>query len=319
MKVLMSKVACLIIAFSRLEGVGRLLNSLNPSEIETLYIAIDGPTSDEIKATHIQIVKVVDSYCTTNSIRLVVWQRDENLGVAAAIILALDWFFVHEDFGIILEDDLIVGEDFIEFVVGSKDLLESDDDVLLISGDQFDQHGQLATSRNWTSYPLIWGWATSRKKWEVMKFGIVYSNLPLFRKPFNRVENFWRVGSLRVRSRQIDTWDIPLVYFMLQNHKLCLTPDKNLVSNLGNDRFASHTALDAFPLNLPIEKLHAPLVISKPNKNHIRKYDKFLEKDVFQIRKRHTFLYLHFLFFSLLTGNKNWKKLAQDLENIDLP
>lgn len=315
----MLRVPCLILAFSRLEGVSRLLSSLNPSKIKSIYLAIDGPTSDEISNSQAKIIKKVESYCTTNSICLIVWERDENLGVAKSIISAIDWFFSHEEFGIILEDDLIVSEDFFDFTVKSKDLLESNDDVLLISGNQFDQFGQLATSRNWTTYPLIWGWATSRTKWKIMKYGIVYSKLRLFRKPFNRVENFWRVGSLRVRSRQVDTWDIPLVYFMLHNRKLCLIPDKNLVSNLGNDQFASHTALGTFPLNLPIEKLNALLTVSPPNTDDIRKYDKFLEKSVFHIKNRHTFLYLHFLFFSLLRGNQNYNKLAQDLKNVTLP
>ncbi len=315
----MSRVSCLLLAFSRVDGVMRLLDSLNPSQLESIYIAIDGPTSDEIEAIQVQIVSLVDSYCKTNSIRLIVWQRSENLGVAAAIISAIDWFFSNEEFGIILEDDLIVGEDFIEFVVGNKHLLDRDDEILLISGNQFDQYAKLESPRNWTTYPLIWGWATSKKKWKIMKYGILNSKIPVFRKPFNRVENFWRVGSLRVRSRQVDTWDIPLVYFMIQNRKLCLTPDKNLVSNLGADRFASHTALDAFPLNLPIEKLYAPFEVSKQSMEQIRKYNLFLEKQVFQIKKKHAFIYLYFLFVSLLGGKKNWKKLAQDLQNVNLP
>ena len=313
----MSRVSCLVIAFSRLEGVERLLNSINPSELETLYIAIDGPTSDEIRGTQAQIVNLVDSYCTTNSIRLVVWQRDKNLGVAAAIISAIDWFFACEDFGIVLEDDLIVGEDFVSFVLENKHYLENDQ-VLLISGDQFDQHGELAVSGNWTNYPLIWGWATSRKKWKEMRHGIVYAKPRLYRKPINKVENFWRVGTLRVRAREIDTWDIPLVYFMLQNRKLCLTPKKNLISNLGNDQFASHTEVDAFPLNLPIQRLGSSVTVIAPTGDGIRTYNSFLEKNVFQVRTRHAFLYIYFV-FSTLGRKRNQNRLAQDLGEINLP
>jgi hypothetical protein len=313
----MSRVSCLVIAFSRLEGVERLLNSINPSEIESLYFAIDGPTSDQIIATQVQIAKILDSYCRRNSIRLVVWQRDENLGVAAAIISAIDWFFAHEDFGIVLEDDLVVGEDFVSFVRENKYQLERDE-VLLISGDQFDQHGQIAASRSWTNYPLIWGWATSRKKWKEMRHGIVDAKVCLYRKPFSRVENFWRVGTLRVRSREVDTWDIPLVYFMLQNRKLCLTPVRNLISNLGNDQFASHTEEGAFPLNLPIQRLSFSEVPVAPTVKGIRIYNSFLEKYVFQVRPRHAFLYIHFV-FSTLGRKRNWNRLAEDLSEIELP
>jgi hypothetical protein len=313
----MSRVPCLVIAFSRLVGVERLLSSINPAEIEVLYVAIDGPTSTEVNATQNQIIRLVDSFCASNSIRLEVWQRDVNLGVAVAIITALDWFFAHEDFGVILEDDLIIGEDFIKFALENKCQLDNDE-VLLISGDQFHQSGELAIGKNWTAYPLIWGWATSQSKWKEMRHGILHAQPRLFRRPFSKVENFWRVGTLRVRSRQIDTWDIPLVYFMLQNRKLCLTPDKNLISNLGNDQFASHTEEGAFPLNLPIERLLNSKTPLPPNINDVRKYNSFLERNVFHIRSRHSFLYIFFL-FSSLGSKKNWKKLAQDVSEIVLP
>lgn len=313
----MSRVPCLVIAFSRLEGIERLLNSINPAEIEVLYVAIDGPTSPEVEATQKQIVRLVDSYCASNSIHLVVWQREENLGVAVSIITALDWFFSHEDFGVILEDDLIVGKDFIKFALENKSRLENDE-VLLISGDQFVQNTQVAIDRYWTTYPLIWGWASSQKKWEEMKHGIVHAKPSLFRRPLNRIENFWRVGTLRVRSRELDTWDIPLVYYMLQNHKLCLTPNKNLISNLGNDRFASHTEVDAFPLNLPTERLDDSDVVTSPKNNEVRNYNHFLEKKVFRIRARHAFLYIYFL-LSLLGKKKNWQELAQAVSEIEIP
>ncbi len=313
----MSRVPCLVIAFSRLEGIQRLLNSINPAEIEVLYIAIDGPTSTEIEDTQTQIVRLIDSYCTANSIRLKVWQRDKNLGVAVAIISALVWFFAHEDFGIILEDDLVIGTDFIKFALDNQNQLKNDD-VLLMSGDQFGQDGQLKRDMNWTNYPLIWGWATSQSKWTEMRYGILHAKPRLFRRPLNKVENFWRVGALRVRSREIDTWDIPLVYFMLQNDKLCLTPSKNLVSNLGNDEFAAHTDSDAFPLNLPIEELDASDVVTAPKINSIRGYNLFLEEQVFRIRAKHSFVYIYFL-FSLFGRKRNWRKLAQDVSEIEIP
>jgi hypothetical protein len=314
----MSRVPCLLIAFSRLEGISRLLSSLNPSEIEVVYLAIDGPNSEVMRETQAQIINAAESYCAINSLRLVVWQRDENFGVAKSIISAIDWFFTYEEFGIILEDDLLVGEDFFSFVVGNQHLLENDD-VLLISGNQFDHQGMLTQSKNWTTYPLIWGWATSKIKWEEMRYGIIHSKPRLLHRPFSKVENFWRVGTLRVRSRQIDTWDIPLVYFMLQNRKLCLTPEKNLISNLGNDQFASHTEVDSFSLNLPIERLHRSTTIPEPNVQHIREYNLFLEKRVFRIRKRHSFLYIYFVFSSLFSGKRHLEKLARHLQKIELP
>ena len=293
MKVLMSRVSCLVIAFSRLEGVERLLNSINPSEIESLYVAIDGPTSDEIRTTQVQIVNMVDSYCAKNSIRLVVWQRDENLGVAAAIISAIDWFFAREDFGIVLEDDLIVGEDFVSFVLGNMHHLENDE-VLLISGDQFDQQRQLAASGNWTNYPLIWGWASWREKWNEIEEYILLNHLnPHSSLPLNVIK-FWQLGNWRAQKGILDSWAVPLAANMRLRNKYCLLPPVNLVSNRGVGEGAVHTTENAWHTNWKIsndlELTDFRSQWSKPKNNLIiEDSNHYLEENIYQIKPRHIF------------------------------
>ena len=55
----------------------------------------------------------------------------------------------------------------------NKNLLDSIDDLLLISGNQFHQNVGIVSDLNWTNYPLIWGWATTRIKWNEMRLGIL--------------------------------------------------------------------------------------------------------------------------------------------------
>jgi hypothetical protein len=248
-----------------------------------------------------------------------IWSREENLGVAKAIISALDWFYSCEEFGIILEDDLTVGSDFLDFISRNKTLLECDDRILLISGNQFDLHHQVYSSRNWTNYPLIWGWATTHAKWKVIRDGILSSEISFWTKPFNRIENFWRVGALRVRSGEVDTWDIPFAYFMRKTETLCLMPSENLVTNHGNDQFAAHTSSGRFPLNLASEKLLEFNVVTKPDRKDIRNYNRFLEQFVFGIRAKHSLLLLVYYFSSVLGKKKNWNQLKDDLESVKYP
>lgn len=313
------KVPCLIIAFSRVEGISRLLSSLDFSKISKIYLAIDGPNSSSIRISQIEIRQLVNEFASSNDLPIEIWSREENLGVAKAIISALDWFYSYEEFGIVLEDDLTVGSDFLDFVSINRPLLESDDRILLISGNQFDIYRAVHSSRNWTNYPLIWGWATTRSKWMIIREGILRSEINFWERPFNRVENFWRVGALRVRSGQVDTWDIPFAYFMRKTDALCLLPASNLVTNNGNDQFAAHTSTGGFPLNLASEKLFDFNIETKPDRKAIRKYNLFLEQVVFGVRAKHSFLLLFYYFSSVLGKKRNWNQLNEDLGTVQHP
>ena len=313
------KVPCLLIAFSRVDGVSRLLSSLDPSKVSKIYLAIDGPNSSSTKVSQIAIRQLVEEFASLNDLHIEIWSREENLGVAKSIISALDWFYSCEEFGVVLEDDLTLGDDFLDFVSSNRTVLESDSRILLISGNQFDTHQEVYSSRNWTNYPLIWGWATTHSKWKVIRDGILRAEINFWAKPFNRVENFWRVGALRVRSCQVDTWDIPFAYFMKKTESLCLMPSGNLVTNNGNDQFAAHTSSGGFPLNLASKKLLDINIMTKPDRKAIQNYNRFLEKVVFGIRAKHSFLLLVYYFSSVLLKKRNWNQLDEDLGSIKYP
>ena len=313
------KLPCLIVAFSRTKGIERLLASLDPSQISELYVAIDGPTSPAIRDMQIEIHGILQSFSTQNNLPLKIWQRSINLGVAKSVISAIDWFFSHKDYGVILEDDLVVGKDFFGFVGQNMGLLDSIDDLLLISGNQFIQNDISGRNLNWTNYPLIWGWATSGKRWTEMRLGILDTSFDLSHNIFSAVTNFWRVGTLRVRSLKLDTWDIPLANHMLSQKKLCLTPNVNLVSNRGADNFAAHTSSDQFPLNLPTGTLDSFLVSHLPSENDLVLYNHFLERMVFKIKTRHRFVYFYFLLTKYFRPGKNSDGLSQALTKIEIP
>ena len=313
------KTPCLIIAFSRTAGIERLLASLNPSEISELFVVIDGPTSPTVESIQSEIRSILELYSTRNSLTLKVWQRTDNLGVAKGIISAIDWFFSFVDYGVILEDDLEVGKDFLKFAAENRNLLDSFDDLLLISGNQFHQKDLSSSDLNWTNYPLIWGWATTRIKWNEMRLGILDIALDLKTGIFSKVTNFWRVGALRVRALEVDTWDIPLANYMLSHKKLCLTPNVNLVSNRGVDEFAAHTTTIHFPLNLPIDALNSLVVSDFPNERDVQLFNNFLENSVFKIKTRHRFVYCYFLITKHFRPTRNCKGLSQALSRVEIP
>lgn len=315
------KIPCLLIAYSRLDGIRNLLASLDQEKVSRLYLAIDGSDNQSTREIQSEIVEYVSNYANSRDIDLKIWHRVRNLGAAVSIITAVDWFFSSEDFGIILEDDLIVGTDFLDFAQISFERMVEDQDCLLFSGDQFLTKDLASDRIAWTNYSLIWGWGTTRTKWCEMKHGILFYKIDFFREIFNPVKNYWRVGADRARLGKLDAWDIPLAHFMLLENKFCITPPVNLVTNQGNDVYALHTASDGYPLNIPATELATHNFIKEErNLKRIRDYNKDLEKMVFKVKPKHSLLSIHYLFVKLFSKKTTQaSRLLDRVSIVDIP
>jgi hypothetical protein len=245
-------VPVLIICYKRSANVQRILKSLCEQGVSSVYLAIDGSKdldssiSDLIERHSREIAKAFD-------IDLHIWKRDKNLGPAVSVITAIDWFFSNEESGVILEDDLVISPQLLQYFAVMLTRFESTQDVMMLSGTQF------VNSRNfeqiqWTSYPVIWGWATWSDRWKSYRVQLL--NLDLVKIDCQRKEKrFWKTGLRRCASGIQDAWDIPLAVSQLDSGKKTILPPVNLVSNQGADEFAGNTVTDKWPLNMEIERL----------------------------------------------------------------
>lgn len=314
------KIPCLIIAYSRLSGIKTLLSSLPFQKISCIYLAIDGPENAEVQLIQDQIRKYVFSIAHRNKIELRLWQRDKNLGIAVSIISAVDWFFSKENFGVILEDDLVTSEDFFDFVIENSDSIIKIPEIMMISGNQFLVNTK-PDNIYITHYPQIWGWGTCRAKWKFLRSGlledVVYQRFNCRKSVFN----FWNIGSKRVHDGLHDTWDIPLARFMKFNSKICIIPNNNLVTNLGFDSFAKNTRSLDFPLGVDrVKMLNVNLNLTGDKLKTAVILDEFLEKRVFKISIRHYFLpYYSNLFDKFRFNGVKMPRLIERLKLIQIP
>lgn len=314
------KIPCLIIAYSRLSGIKTLLRSLPFQKISRIYLAIDGPKNTEVQLTQDQIRNYVFEIAHKNKIEVRLWQRNNNLGIAVSIISAVDWFFSRENFGIVLEDDLVASEDFFDFVIENLDSIRKIPEIMMISGSQFltdTSPGNIYI----THYPQIWGWGTWSEKWKFLRTGLLED---IENQRFNcrkSVFNFWNIGSKRVHDGLNDTWDIPLARFMKFNSKICILPNNNLVTNLGFDSFAKNTKNLVFPLGMDRVKMpNVNLNLTRDKLKTAVVLDEFLEKRVFKIALRHYFLPLYSHFFDKFRfRNVKIPRLIERLDFVQIP
>jgi hypothetical protein len=241
---------------------------------------------------------------------------EENNGVAAGVIKAIDWFFTQVDSGIILEDDLVVADGFFKYCTDALSKFEHEIDVWMISGSQifesYDFHNQLQLA----NYPMIWGWATWRGKWQEMRESLITPKKIGLKNIFNHRYLFWAVGANRALSGLVDTWDTPLAFEFFKRQKLCVISPVNLVSNIGDDEVAIHTKTSGFPLFVPLQDFNGYGIEDMNQcRNLPKSYNLILEKNLFRIRLRHIFIpYYSFLLDRFLYPAKYRKsKLVERL------
>jgi len=240
--------AVLIIGYSRRESLVNLIKTVLVNNPSALYIALDGAKDDFVKLVQIEILDEIKNFRENTLIPIQVQQRTENLGSGAGVINSVNLFFENETQVIVLEDDLVVDQNFFIYMNKVISVLKTQPAALLASGTRLNMDASEYVT--FCSYPLVWGWATTREKWQLMKDAI-FSETALKGVQGRLSEKiFWHTGKKRALKSRIDAWDLPLASGMRSMGFESLVPPVNLVTNIGFDENASHTSELRWPLNL---------------------------------------------------------------------
>ena len=240
--------ALLFLIFNRLDTTALVFEKIRQAKPPRLYIAADGPREDNNDDRN-KIVKVreiatkVDWPCEVKTLF-----RNKNLGCKKAISTAINWFFENEEQGIILEDDCLPNLDFFNFCENLLFRYSKDERISAITGNNF-QDGKWRgdASYYFSKYIHCWGWATWRRSWHKydgnIKFWPKWSNSKDWVNFIsNKIERrYWQNIFKRVHLEQVDSWAYPWTASIWYNKGLTITPNVNLVSNIGFGESATHT------------------------------------------------------------------------------
>jgi GR25 family glycosyltransferase involved in LPS biosynthesis len=309
----------LIIAYARHQNIIKLVRQIAGRLTSQIYLSIDGPKNLKIARIQESMISEVEFIAKEQKVNISIWWRDRNLGVGASVPTAIDWLFSRENAGVIIEDDLELEDDFFKFVHANIHLVNDSSQIALVSGSRFLPSTKPPTTL-FSKYPMIWGWATTKIRWNQLKEAYFepLNFPPLF--PKNSAEGFWSVGCYRARVGQIDTWDLPLVVKMIEMGWFCLVPPTNLITNIGVDSFASHTKKLEFPIGIGRDKLPEQYEVDLLNlKRLASEYDSFMNEAIYKIRVRHMFSPLKLWLRSHIFKNFSENLLADRLKRVDLP
>ena len=255
--------------FNRPEATAQSFAAIRHYRPEKLLIVADGPRPghqmDAARTEEARAIALnIDWPCEvlTNF-------SDTNLGCRRRIETGLDWVFNQVEEAIIIEDDCVPNEDFWPYCEALLERYRDEPKIGAITGINVQDGQDRGDSSYYFSHYLhIWGWATWRRVWKehdaTMAYWPEWKNTAHWRATFpDRAERlFWEEAFERVSHAEIDTWDYPLVASLRRLGLLAVTPNRNLVANIGFSADATHTNRQAEFKTAPLGPLTHPKQIT---------------------------------------------------------
>jgi hypothetical protein len=309
----------LIVAYRRAKNVSQILDICNSAQVDQIYITVDAPRdhSPDAETDHATLLEEISNFERKTGREVQKRISSVNQGCAANVLQGCDWAFKNVQNLIVIEDDCIPTNTFVDFCKKQIKNLDLNPLLWLICGTQFAPIDITDKQPFLSKYALTWGWATTRNKWQEMRkvFHNPVSNfyfLDIFR--FTKPENsFWSAGSRRARLGFTDVWDTVLLDAMRTQHKYAILPPVNLVLNLGSDNVSTHVHGDSKWTNRAVNNDYVP-ESKMPIINDDA--DKWLKQYFYEISLRHAFTTKITFLFDLLQPRKRRKFLKPLAERL---
>ncbi|HEY9206276.1 MAG TPA: hypothetical protein VIO58_10190 [Candidatus Methanoperedens sp.] len=278
----------LFLIFNRPETTQRVFEEIRKVKPAKLFVSADGPRENKIgeaekcRAAR-DIIRQVDWECEIHKNF-----HENNLGLKLAMSSAIDWFFDNVEEGIILEDDCLPNQSFFWFCQELLEKYRDDERIMAISGDNFQSENKRGQASYYFSKVVgVWGWASWKRAWS--HFDLDLKSFPEF-KAQHQIKNvfedelsrtFWMTKIQEVYDGG-DSWAFPWIYSILSQNGLCITPNVNLVSNIGHGSTAVHSVdTNSIFANIGTAKIneikHPEFIL--PNKDADKFYSKVLASE----------------------------------------
>lgn len=278
----------LFLIFNRPKHTQKVFDVLKELKPSKLYVSGDGArlnkTDDLTKIAETRaILSQVDWECE-------VYTRfnEDNLGCKNAVSQGISWFFSQVEAGIILEDDCLPDLSFFTFCQEMLLKYKDHNEVMHIGGTNFqDGKKRGEGSYYFSRFPHIWGWASWRRAWnhynvDLKSFSEDDWNLIIQRVLREPAERFFFFDSRdRIMNGQLDTWDFQWTFAIWKSDGIVISPNFNLVTNIGFGDEATHT-LDPGSKNSG-KLLQSLTKIEHPSKIEVdKKADKYTAETLFK-------------------------------------
>jgi hypothetical protein len=273
-----------LFAYNRPEHTRLALESLSQCEGSAdseLFIYCDGARGPGTIKKVQEVRRIVRMKRWCKDVHII--ERDENLGLALSIIQGVSEIVDRYGNIIVLEDDLIISPQFLNFMNDALEIYKDIPKVMHISGYMFPVKGKLPETFFYRA-TSCWGWATWKRAWE--KFD------PDAKRLLSKIRNsgmrrqfdiegttdYYKMLQKQTEDK-LDSWAIRWYASVLLHKGLCLHPGTSLVNNIGHDGTGVHCAsTHAFMVKLGNQKVSKYTMEIKEDEDVVKKMERFYLK-----------------------------------------
>lgn len=287
----MEKVPVLVLAFNRADHVAKAMESIRTYQPTKLYLECDGARphkereAEAVAQTRKIMLDMVDWPCEVKTLF-----REKNLGCANAVYEAISWFFEQESWGVIIEDDVVVGQDFFTLCEDLLPRYANEEKIMEISAEN---RYPATTDANTYFYSVdlrCWGWASWARAWEKMDMKMEkWPKQSLFKlirafSLFRGCMMYYYWNRTYKNIEHSSSWATRWAFSIFTEKGLCIIPGNNLAINIGTNGGTHYDNNDINPyVHLKIGRMNWPLKYN--DKIEIDKHQvKLANKDFFRIR-----------------------------------
>jgi hypothetical protein len=222
-----------------------LLSLANNRGAENYMLTIysDGARTPMDKKKVNEVREICRDACGFASVEMV--ERENNWGLANNIINGVGQLMEKHGKAIVLEDDLLTSEGFLEYMEEALDFYQHKP-VFSICG--YCPPIAIPQTYTYTTYLAMrngsWGWATwkdrwDRVNWELADFDAFFSSRKN-RKAFSAAGNDLPMMLLKQKMNIINSWSIRFCYASYKVMQPTVYPTGSLVRNIGIDGSGTH-------------------------------------------------------------------------------
>lgn len=282
-----TQVPILLMAFIRPDLIKKAMEHLSKFTPPILYVMGDGPRNDSEK----ELCEKSRNIALNPSWKCEVIPilNDSNEGIVACFIKGMKRMFSEHEFGIYLEDDIMLSESFYEFAGEILVKYKDEKRVGHVNSTNLIPHYQKTGNDNsyyFSSYSFEWGFATWKRMWELydvnmLKWREANKRQMLRELCFNSRErkSLRNMFDLHCDNPRPLAWGYQWLFSCLYNQALSITPSANMSLNLGFDRNDSTNTFGKNPVESPIIKCKFPLTHPVEIQRDIE-YDRAVSKHV---------------------------------------
>lgn len=237
-------IALLLITYRRHAYIQELIQLAKNKNINLFIWNNLPPKGMEYLEDFIKIKKILDE--NKNS-KIHFKRPDIHLNSNKSITQAIDWFYSHNDVGVILEDDCIPAESFFNFMKMMLPILNKNSQIKVITGTNVLSREIKSGGVILSDMTHVWGWATTARVWNqfreeegglIIKMREIISGT--FTKKKDRIYWFSVINFNKYKHQNEISWDYKWSTFLWKNKILTIIPKVNLIKNVGVDAVSTN-------------------------------------------------------------------------------